>query len=81
MPSSNSKGSGSGSSTGRDNSINKSSSGSNSNYGMVKDGWGSRPNFQASYGLGMTPEGIEEGNAILDKMREYDNQGNTSGKK
>lgn len=31
----------------------------------VKSGWGSRPNFQASYGLGMTQEGFHEGKEIL----------------
>lgn len=39
---------------------------------MVKEGWGSRSNFQASYGLDMTPEGLEEGNAILEKFQEQD---------
>lgn len=42
------------------------------NYKMVKEGWGSRPNFQASYGLPMDPDGIQEGNKILDAFREYD---------
>jgi hypothetical protein len=28
---------------------------------MVKEGWGSRSNFQASYGLAMTPEDLEKG--------------------
>ncbi|KAM0560005.1 hypothetical protein ACHAPJ_003961 [Fusarium lateritium] len=42
-------------------------------YGVVKQGWGgSRPNFQASYGLGMDPDSIEEGNAILDAFIEND---------
>ncbi|KFY09664.1 hypothetical protein V492_05400 [Pseudogymnoascus sp. VKM F-4246] len=40
------------------------------NYRIVKDGWGDRPNFQHSFGLRMTPEGIEEGNRILDAFRE-----------
>ncbi|OBT43010.1 hypothetical protein VE00_07355 [Pseudogymnoascus sp. WSF 3629] len=40
------------------------------NYRIVKDGWGDRPNFQHSFGLPMTPGGIEEGNRILDGFRE-----------
>lgn len=51
-----------------------SSSSGNTNYGMIKDGWGNRPNFQASYGLPMSPEGIEQGNQILDAFREADRQ-------
>jgi hypothetical protein len=39
---------------------------------IVKDGWGSRSTFQASYGLKMTPDGIEEGNRILEAMQEAD---------
>ena len=39
-----------------------------SKYKIIKDGWGSRVNFQASYGLKMTPEDIETGNAILEEM-------------
>jgi hypothetical protein len=39
---------------------------------IVEEGWGSRANFQASYGLKMTPEGLEEGNAILKAMQEQD---------
>ena len=35
---------------------------------IVTEGWGSRPNFQASYGLKMTPEDLEEGDAILKAM-------------
>jgi hypothetical protein len=37
----------------------------------ARNGWGSRSNFQASYGLDMTVEGIAEGKEILkafDKM-------------
>ncbi|KAF4979961.1 hypothetical protein FDECE_17967 [Fusarium decemcellulare] len=41
-------------------------------YSVVRDGWGSRPQFQASYGLRMDPDGIEEGNAILDAMIQND---------
>lgn len=36
----------------------------------AKEGWGDRRQFQHSYGLGMDPDAIEEGNAILDAMRE-----------
>ena len=36
------------------------------------DGWGSRPKFQASHGLGMTPEGLAEGGKILDVMQRVD---------
>lgn len=43
-----------------------------SKYRIVKDGWGSRSNFQASYLLGMDPEGLEEGNRILDAFIEAD---------
>ncbi|KAF8461258.1 hypothetical protein BDZ91DRAFT_629918, partial [Kalaharituber pfeilii] len=43
---------------------------SDSKYKIVKDGWGSRTNFQASHGLGMTPEDLEEGNKILDAMQQ-----------
>ena len=39
------------------------------NCSIVKDGWGSRSNFQYSFGLHMTPEGIEEENRILDAFR------------
>ncbi|KAI5844733.1 hypothetical protein BZA05DRAFT_342795 [Tricharina praecox] len=42
---------------------------------MVKDCWGSRLIFQASYGLRMTPSDIEEGNRILDAMMEDDSSG------
>ncbi|KAF2146075.1 uncharacterized protein K452DRAFT_315333 [Aplosporella prunicola CBS 121167] len=43
-----------------------------SKYQIVKEGWGNRPNFQASYGLKMTPEDIEEGNRILETFQELD---------
>jgi len=39
---------------------------------IIKDGWGSRLNFQLSYGLKMTPEDIEEGNRILEAFQEDD---------
>jgi hypothetical protein len=42
---------------------------------IVKDGWGSRSNFQASYGLDMTPEGLEEGETILNAMQDADKGG------
>ncbi|KAL8875677.1 MAG: hypothetical protein Q9192_009009 [Flavoplaca navasiana] len=41
-----------------------------SKYRLVKDGWGTRSNFQLSYGLGLTPEGFEEGNRILAAFQE-----------
>ncbi|KZV91721.1 hypothetical protein EXIGLDRAFT_719112 [Exidia glandulosa HHB12029] len=37
-------------------------------YSVIKDGWGSRPNFQYSYGLKMTPEDLEEGEEILNQL-------------
>ena len=43
-----------------------------SRYEIVKEGWGTRQNFQASYGLGMAPEDIARGNAILDAFCEHD---------
>lgn len=43
-----------------------------SNSAMVKEGWGGRSTFQRSYGLDMTPEGIEEGNRLLDGFRQAD---------
>lgn len=51
-----------------------SSSSGTSKYAIVKDGWGDRRNFQASYGLKMTPDDLEEGRQILEKMQEYDAQ-------
>ncbi|KAI9698387.1 MAG: hypothetical protein M1836_003967 [Candelina mexicana] len=39
---------------------------------IVKQGWGNRQNFQYSYGLGVDPEGIEEGNAILEGLMALD---------
>jgi len=50
-----------------------------SNYKMVKDGWGSRPNFQASYGLNMNPSGIAKGNKILDAFRQADAKSSQQG--
>lgn len=52
--------------------MNRDTARAKSKYRIVKDGWGSRPNFQASYGLKMTPEDLEEGNAILDAFLEDD---------
>ncbi|KAJ3711551.1 hypothetical protein EV361DRAFT_951278 [Lentinula raphanica] len=46
---------------------------SGNRYQTVKNGWGSRPNFQHSHGLNMTPEHISEGNAILDGYMRHDN--------
>jgi hypothetical protein len=46
-----------------------------SKYKFIKDGWGSRPLFQASYGLKMTPEDIEEGNRILEALMEDEEEG------
>jgi hypothetical protein len=43
-----------------------------SKYKIVKDGWGSRTNFQASHGLGMTNEELVEGDKILDAMQRVD---------
>ncbi|KAK7538506.1 uncharacterized protein J3D65DRAFT_622228 [Phyllosticta citribraziliensis] len=37
-----------------------------SQYAFIKEGWGSRKEFQLSYGLKMTPEDFEEGNRILE---------------
>lgn len=37
-----------------------------SKYRIVKDGWGSRTNFQGSHGLKMDPDGLEEGKLILE---------------
>lgn len=48
---------------------------------IVRDGWGSHTNFQASYGLRTTPEGLEEGNRILDAMMENDRRGDMHGDK
>ncbi|CAI4213246.1 unnamed protein product [Parascedosporium putredinis] len=43
-------------------------------YRIINDGWGSRSNFQHSYGLDMSPEGLEEGNQIIEAFQEYDQQ-------
>lgn len=40
-----------------------------SRYKIVKDGWGSRTNFQVSHGLGMSREELAEGDKILDAMQ------------
>ncbi|KAH8707187.1 hypothetical protein GQ44DRAFT_817663 [Phaeosphaeriaceae sp. PMI808] len=39
---------------------------------IVEVGWGSRENFQGSYGLRMTPEDMQEGDAILEAMQRQD---------
>ncbi|EEQ92472.2 uncharacterized protein BDCG_07592 [Blastomyces dermatitidis ER-3] len=41
---------------------------------IVKDGWGSRANFQASFGLCMGPDSLEEGNRILDAFQKHDKE-------
>lgn len=41
-----------------------------SKYRIVKDGWGSRTNFQGSHGLKMSPDDLEEGNLILEGYQE-----------
>jgi len=43
-----------------------------SKYKIVKDGWGNRTNFQASYGLRTMPGDLEEGDGILELMQEND---------
>ncbi|KAM0425791.1 hypothetical protein ACHAPT_009041 [Fusarium lateritium] len=55
-----------------------SASGSSGNkpptrYRVIKDCWdGDRPAFQHSYGLGMDPESIAEGNQIIDAMIKHE---------
>ncbi|KAK7514560.1 uncharacterized protein IWZ02DRAFT_185967 [Phyllosticta citriasiana] len=41
-----------------------------SQYAFIKQGWGSRKNFQLAYGLKMDPDDIEEGNRILEAFEE-----------
>ncbi|KAK7556937.1 hypothetical protein IWX49DRAFT_586873 [Phyllosticta citricarpa] len=41
-----------------------------SQYAFIKEGWGSRKNFQLAYGLKMDPDDIEEGNRILEAFEE-----------
>lgn len=77
--SSNNEGFHSGSGQGQDKK--SSGSGSKTKYAIIKEGWGSRRNFQASYGLPMTPEGFKDGNAILDEMRKHDDASDEPGKK
>lgn len=43
-----------------------------SKYKIVKDSWGSRSNFQASYGLGMTPDDLKQGDEILEVFQSSD---------
>ena len=59
-----------------------------SKYAIVKEGWGTRNNFQHSYGLGTSPEGYEEGTRILEEFQKMDsrapeggNQGSSGGGK
>ena len=35
---------------------------------IIRNSWGSRSNFQASYGLRMTPEDLEKDNSIIKSM-------------
>jgi serine/threonine protein kinase len=42
------------------------------NKEKIIESWGSRENFQASYGLGMTLEDLQEGDAILQEMMRLD---------
>ncbi|KAL1672386.1 hypothetical protein EV122DRAFT_224768 [Schizophyllum commune] len=37
-------------------------------YSIIKEGWGNRVMFQASYGLRMDPDDLAEGEAILDQL-------------
>ncbi|KAL2674221.1 hypothetical protein Neosp_012671 [[Neocosmospora] mangrovei] len=40
---------------------------------VIKDSWGGdRPAFQYSYGLGMDPDSIAEGNQIIDAMIKHE---------
>jgi len=41
---------------------------------IVKAGWGNRTNFQASCGLKMTPDDLEEGKAILKAFEKADKE-------
>ncbi|KAI3612104.1 hypothetical protein WG66_016239 [Moniliophthora roreri] len=41
---------------------------------IIKEDWGSRLNFQISYGLKMSPEDIEEGNLILEEMERQERE-------
>lgn len=81
MSSSNNNSSGAGQGKANGNSSSTGGSGPSTNYAIIKEGWGTRSNFQSSFGLGMTPEGISAGNQILDGMRENDNTSTKSGKK
>lgn len=70
----NSSGSGQGKSSNNKNNNNDNTS-SQSDYSILKDSYGGRrPTFQASYGLSMMPEDLDEGKAILSKMKEYDSK-------
>jgi len=52
-----------------------------SRYAFVKEGWGSRKNFQASYGLSMEPEDMKAGGEILDEIcrNDLESEGQRSG--
>ncbi|KAI9759425.1 MAG: hypothetical protein M4579_002339 [Chaenotheca gracillima] len=74
MPENSSKSSskGASSSSATSKSTSSSSSGQPSRHAVVTEGWGSRNNFQNSYGLDKGPSGYEEGNNILDAMQDAD---------
>ncbi|KAI5794991.1 hypothetical protein EDC01DRAFT_653656 [Geopyxis carbonaria] len=44
----------------------------NNSQTIKQGGWSDRQNFQASYGLGMDPDGIAEGNSIRDALQQAD---------
>lgn len=48
-------------------------------YKTVKDGWDTRTNFNASYGLKNIPEGFDEGKAILQAMEKADKEAKKGG--
>lgn len=76
-PSNNGPGTGSGGSKSSSDSSGAGSGqdgSSGSNFQIVKESWGDRPNFQASHGLSMDLEGIKEGNRVLDSFREADSK-------
>jgi hypothetical protein len=46
-----------------------------SDYKFIKDGWGDKHNFMASYGIKPTPDGYEEARVLLDGLRESSGAG------
>lgn len=50
-----------------------------SEHRSVNETWRSRCRFQACYGLRVTPEDLEEGEAILERSREQDMRGIAEG--